>query len=148
MPFYKSYTAELQGHLWCFYPGGRGPFIGVTLGVVGVRVAEEEVPGLWPLVICREPAAAAAAAPSSSGWFEHPLADAWEEPSDAGHSLSSLGEELLEEAGERNDEDDMKKKNRCNFILNVVITRSAHNAAYLNYWNDRHVVLLICQIRF
>lgn len=52
-----------------FYPGGRGPFIGVTLGVVGVRVAEEEVPGLGPLVICREPAAAAAAAaaPSSSG---------------------------------------------------------------------------------
>lgn len=64
--FYKSYTVELQSHLWCFYPGGRGPFIGVTLGVVGVRVAEEEVPGLGPLVICKEPAAAAAA-PSSSG---------------------------------------------------------------------------------
>lgn len=99
---------ELEGDLNCvFYPGGRGPFIGATLGVVGVRAAEEEDPGLGPLGTCREPVAAAVAAavvpaaPNSSGWFEDPLADAWEEPSDAGHSLSSLGEELLEEAGEK-----------------------------------------------
>lgn len=56
-----------------FYPGGKGPFIGATLGVVGVRAAEEEVAGLGPLDTCREPAAAAvpaavpAAALSSSG---------------------------------------------------------------------------------
>lgn len=55
-----------------FYPGGKGPFIGATLGVVGVRAAEEEVAGLGPLDTCREPAAAAVpaavpAAPSSSG---------------------------------------------------------------------------------
>ncbi len=83
-----------------FYPGGKGPlFMGAILGVVA-RAAEAEVPGLGALAICEEPAVAVPV-PESSCWFEHPLADAWEEPSEAGPSLSSLGEELLEEAGER-----------------------------------------------
>ena len=94
--------------------------MGAILGVVVGTAAVAEVPGLGPLAVCEEPAAAAVAAaaaaaaataaaaapvPESSCWFEHPLAEAWEEPSEAGPSLSSLGEELLEEAGESSGED-------------------------------------------
>lgn len=71
--------------------------MGAILGVVA-RAAEADTPGLGPLAICPE-AAVTAPAPKSSCWFEPPLADAWEEPSEARPSLSSLGEELLEEAG-------------------------------------------------
>lgn len=73
-------------------------FTGVTLGVAAGTAAEADVPGLGPDAVCEEPAVAA---PASSCWSEQPLADTWEEPSEAGASLSSLGEELLEEAGER-----------------------------------------------
>lgn len=93
-----------------FYPGGKGPLLmGVILGVVVARAAEADAPGFGPLAVCEGPAVAAPA-PESSCWFEHPLADAWEEPSEAGPSLSSLGEELLEEAGERNGEGGNNKK--------------------------------------
>lgn len=65
-------------------PGGRGPLVtGVTLGVV-------------PLAVCEGPAAAPVKVSWGSG---PPLAEAWEEPSGAGASLTSLGQELLEEAG-------------------------------------------------
>lgn len=74
--------------------------MGVILGVGAARAAEPDAPGMGPLAVCEE-AVVAAPAPESSCWFEHPLADAWEEPSEAGPSLSSLGEELLEEPGER-----------------------------------------------
>lgn len=83
---------------FAFYPGGKGPLItGVTLGVVVAGVAEAVAPGLGTLAVCEELDAGALALDSSC-WSEHPLADAWEEPSEAGPSLSSLGEELLEEA--------------------------------------------------
>lgn len=82
-----------------FYPGGKGTlFIGVILGFVVARAAEAKVPGFGPLAVCEGPPVAAPV-PESSCWFEHPLAEAWDEPSEAGPSLSSLGEELLEDAG-------------------------------------------------
>lgn len=83
------------------YPGGKGPlFMGVILGA-GVATDTEEV-GPGPAA-CEEPAApavatAAAATPELSCWLEPLDANAWEDPSEAGPSLSSLGEELLEEA--------------------------------------------------
>lgn len=64
-----------------------------------------EVTGWGPFAVCEETAACevAVAAADSSCWSEPPLADAWEDPSEAGASLSSLGEELLEEAAERSE---------------------------------------------
>lgn len=78
------------------YPGGKGPAVmGVILA--GAGAAEADAAGLGPSAVCDgPPAAAAAPALDSSCGSEHPLADAWEEPSEGGPSLSSLGEELLE----------------------------------------------------
>lgn len=76
--------------------------MGVILGAGVTTDAEEAGPDLGPVAACEEPAAASAAAavaemPGSSCWLEPPAADAREDPSEAGPSVSSLGEELLEE---------------------------------------------------
>lgn len=89
------------------YPGGKGPlFMGVILGAGVTTDAEEAGSDLGPVAACEEPAAAAAAAvaetPGSSWWLEPPAADAREDPSEAGPSVSSLGEELLEEPKDGN----------------------------------------------
>ena len=81
------------------YPGAKGPLLmGVTLGVAAATGGGAVASGLGPDAVGGE---LAVAAPESSCWSEPPLADTWEEPSEAGASLSSLGEELLEEAVER-----------------------------------------------
>lgn len=92
------------------YPGGKGPlFMGVIRGA-GVATDTEEV-GPGPAA-CEEPAApAAAATPELSCWLEPLAANAWEDPSEAGPSLSSLGEELLEEAKNGN------ANNRMNLLI-------------------------------
>lgn len=78
----------------------------------GVATDTEEVgPDLGPAA-CEEPAApAAAATPELSCWLEPLVANAWEDPSEAGPSLSSLGEELLEEAKNGN------ANNRMNLLI-------------------------------
>ena len=46
--------------------------MGVILGVAAARAAEAEAPGLGPHAVCEE---LAVAAPDSSCWSEHPLAE-------------------------------------------------------------------------
>lgn len=78
----------------------------MILGAGVATDAEEAGPDFGPAAACEEPDAAAAT-PESSCWLEPLVADAWEDPSEAGPSLSSLGEELLEEAKNRNVENGM-----------------------------------------
>lgn len=85
--------------------------MGVALGVAGAMATGAEVPLFGPLAVCEGAAATVAAAPATaeaSGGSEPPLAEAWEEPSEAGASLTSLGEELLEEAGQGMEEEDRR----------------------------------------
>lgn len=77
----------------------------MILGAGVATDAEEAGPDFGPVAACKEPDAAAAVEPSC--WLEPLVADAWEDPSEAGPSLSSLGEELLEEAEDRNVENGM-----------------------------------------
>lgn len=79
----------------------------MILGAGVATDAEEAGPDFGPVAACAEPDAAAAATPEPSCWLEPLVADAWEDPSEAGLSLSSLGEELLEEAKNRNVENGM-----------------------------------------
>lgn len=99
--------------------------MGVILGAGVATDSEEAGPDLGPVVACEEPAAAAAAEmPRSSCWLEPPVADAREDPSEAGPSLSSLGEELLEEPKDRNVD------NRINLLI-VVIHGKAIQACWI-----------------
>lgn len=99
------------------YPGGKGPvFTGVTLGVAAATAVEADVPGLGLDAVCEEPAATAVV---SSCWSEQPLADTWEEPSEAGASLSSLGEELLEEAGDRSKDKGRGEKRKSDELIHI-----------------------------
>lgn len=82
--------------------------IGAILGVGVATDTEEAGPDFGTVAACDEHAAAATAAaaaarprPESSSWLVAPAADDRGTPSEAGSSLRSLGEELLDEAKDR-----------------------------------------------